>query len=51
MLGVTDLEDTAWREEWEVSAEEREREYVASPGRSAKGKEKARKRVVSSGHG
>ena len=28
MLGVTDNEDAAWREEWEVSTEERERELT-----------------------
>ncbi|CAO2651266.1 Nn.00g095630.m01.CDS01 [Neocucurbitaria sp. VM-36] len=45
VLGVTDNEDAAWREEWEVSTEEREREFVPSPARSGKGKEKVKKRV------
>ncbi|KAJ4369173.1 hypothetical protein N0V83_006257 [Neocucurbitaria cava] len=48
VLGVLDNEDAAWREAWEVDTSE----AVASPARSGKGKEKARKRVISGGgHG
>jgi hypothetical protein len=45
VLGIDDADaDVAWREEWEVEERERERSVVASP-RSAKGKEREKRRV------